>query len=136
MLTQFQLLYTFLLYVVLKFFSGLIRKNNSNLLSIFGSRTINNWLLVTVCININSFAFLHLVINHNICNNKNLQRSMVIKVEKARALPLIQTSITSSAPAGKSPLVVVHWLFPPRQRETKINRTKQIKNQEEVPKLA
>ena len=35
--------------------------------------------------------------------------SMVVRVEKARDLP-----ITSSAADGKSPLVVVHWLFPPQ----------------------
>ena len=40
--------------------------------------------------------------------------SMVVRVEKARDLPLIYTSITSSAADGKSPLVVVHWLFPPQ----------------------
>ena len=49
---------------------------------------------------------------------------MVVRVEKARDLPLIYTSITSSAADGKSPLVVVHWLFPPQYWETKIN-TKQ-----------
>ena len=49
MLTLFHLLYTFLLYVVLKFLSGLIRKNNSNLLSIFGLQNYKK-LVIGYCL--------------------------------------------------------------------------------------